>query len=105
MGRIADSLRANLREVAKSDARSLKEMDEELRTATQLSGVPQLKQSKKVKALLGQASWDQTNKTLQDLCRKNGIKKFSGLNKCLYSEFCIVVMTRGSRSNSRARGM
>ena len=38
MGRIADSLRANLREVAKSDARSLKEMDEELRTATQLSG-------------------------------------------------------------------
>ena len=81
MGRIADSLRANLREVAKSDARSLKEMDEELRSATQFSGTPQLKQSKKVKALLGQGSWDQTNKTLQDLCRKNGIKKFSGLNK------------------------
>ena len=66
MGRIADSLRANLREVAKSDARSLKEMDEELRTATQLSGVHQLKQSEKVQALLGQASWDQTNKTLKD---------------------------------------
>ena len=81
MGRIADSLRANLREVAKSDARSLKEMNEELRTATQLSGVPQLKQSKKVQALLGQASWDQTNKTLQDLCRKNGIKGFSTLKK------------------------
>ncbi len=81
MGRIADSLRANLQEVAKSDARSLKEMDQELRTATQLSVAPQLKQSKKVKALLGQASWDQTNKTLQDLCRKNGIKKFSALNK------------------------
>ena len=81
MGRIADSLRANLREVAKSDARSLKEMDEELLSATQLSGIPQLKQSKKVKALLSQASWDQTNKTLQDLCRKNGIKKFSALNK------------------------
>ena len=81
MGRIADSLRANLREVAKSDARSLKEMDEELRSATQLSGIPQLKQSKKIKALLGQASWDQTNKTLQDLCRKNGIKGFSTLKK------------------------
>jgi len=81
MGRIADSLRANLREVAKSDARSLKEMNEELRTATQLSGVPQLKQSKKVQALLGQASWDQTNKTLKDLCRKNGIKGFSTLKK------------------------
>ena len=81
MGRIADSLRANLREVAKSDARSLKEMDEELRSATQSSGTPQLKQSKKVKALLGQGSWDQTNKTLQDLCRKNGIKGFSTLKK------------------------
>ena len=81
MGRIADSLRANLQEVAKSDARSLKEMDKELSSATQLSGVPQLKQSKKVKALLGQASWDQTNKTLQDLCRKNGIKGFSTLKK------------------------
>ena len=81
MGRIADSLRANLREVAKSDARSLKEMDEELRTTTQLSGIPQLKQSNKVKALLGQASWDQTNKTLKDLCRKNGIKGFSTLKK------------------------
>ena len=81
MGRIADSLRANLREVAKSDARSLKEMDEELRSATQSSGTPQLKQSKKVKALLGQGSWDQTNKTLQDLCRKNGIKGFWKLKK------------------------
>ena len=48
MGRIADSLRANLREVAKSDARSLKEMDAELRSATQFSGTPQFKQSKKV---------------------------------------------------------
>ena len=81
MGRIADSLRANLREVAKSDARSLKEMDAELRSATQFSGTPQLKQSKKVKALLGQGSWDQTNKTLQSLCRDNGIKGFSKLKK------------------------
>ena len=81
MGRIADSLRANLREVAKSDARSLKEMDEELRSATQLSGTPQLSQSKKVKALLGQRSWNQTNKTLQELCKKNGIKGFWNLNK------------------------
>ena len=75
MGRIADSLRANLREVAKSDARSLKEMDEELRSATQFPGTPLLKQNKKVKALLGQGSWDQTNKTLQGLCRDNRIKK------------------------------
>ena len=40
-----------------------------------------LKQSKKVKALLGQGSWDQTNKTLQSLCRDNGIKGFSKLKK------------------------
>ena len=81
MGRIADSLRANLREVAKSDARSLKKIDEELRSATQFSGTPLLKQNKKVKALLGQGSWDQTNKTLQRLCRDNGIKGFSKLKK------------------------
>ena len=81
MGRIADSLRANLREVAKSDARSLKEMDAELISATQFSGTPQLNQSKKVKALLGQGSWNQTNKTLQELCKKNGIKGFWNLNK------------------------
>ena len=81
MGRIADSLRANLREVARSDARSLKEMDAELRSATQFTGTPQLKQSKKVKALLGQGSWNQTNKTLQELCKKNGIKGFWNLNK------------------------
>ena len=81
MGRIADSLRANLREVAKSDARSLKEIDAELRYATQSSGTPQLKQSKKIKALLGEGSWDQTNKTLQDLCKKNGIKGFWKLKK------------------------
>ncbi len=81
MGRIADSLRANLREVARSDARSLKEMDAELRSATQFSGTPLLKQSKKVKALLGQGSWDQTKDVLQNLCRDNGIKRFSSLNK------------------------
>ncbi len=75
-GRIDDLLRTNLRDVVKSDARSLKEMDEELRPATQLSGAPQLKQNKKVKALLGQVSWNQTNNTLQSLCRDNGIKVF-----------------------------
>ena len=67
MGRIADSLRANLQEVAKSDARSLKEMDQELRTATELSGAPQLKQSKKDKTLLGRSGWDLSKKTFTQL--------------------------------------
>ena len=34
MGRIADSLRANLKEIAQSDARSLTEMDAELKAET-----------------------------------------------------------------------
>ena len=56
-------------------------MDAELRSATQFSGTPRLKQSKKVKALLGQGSGDHTNKTLQSLCRDNGIKGFSKFKK------------------------
>ena len=81
MGRIADSLRSNLREIAQSDARSLREMDAELKAATKDSKVPQFSPNQKIKALLGEGSWIQTNKTLQDLCRKNGIKGFSTLKK------------------------
>ena len=48
MGRIADSLRANLREIAQSDARSLREMDAELKAATKDSKVPQLQPNQKI---------------------------------------------------------
>ena len=34
MGKIAEALRANLRAVAESDARSLRDIDQELRKAT-----------------------------------------------------------------------
>jgi hypothetical protein len=81
MGRIADSLRANLREIAQSDARSLREMDAELKAATKDSSVPQFSPNQKIKALLGEGSWKQTNKILINLCRSNGIKGFSSLKK------------------------
>ncbi len=81
MGRIADSLRSNLREIAQSDARSLREMDAELKAATKDSKVPQFQPNQKIKALLGEGSWKQTNKTLINLCRSNGIKGFSSLKK------------------------
>ena len=81
MGRIADSLRSNLREIAQSDARSLREMDAELKAATNDSKVPQFSPNQKIKALLGEGSWIQTNKTLQKLCKDNRIKGFWKLNK------------------------
>ena len=82
MGRIAEALRANLREIVESDARSLRETDQELKAARQAVGAPQLKQVESVKALLGQGTFmQQTKPVLQKLCKKHGIKGFWNLNK------------------------
>ena len=84
MGRLAEALRANLKSVAESDARALREMGQELRAAT--SGVvpseAQLTGQVDAKALLGKGSFkQQTVTTLKRLCKENGIKGFSKLNK------------------------
>ena len=80
MGRLAEALRANLKSVAESDARALREIDQELKAAT--SGVvpaeAQLIGQVDAKALLGKGSFkQQTVTTLKRLCKENGIKGFS----------------------------
>ena len=95
MGRLAEALRANLKSVAESDARALREMDQELKAAT--SGVvpseAQLSGQVDAKALLGKGSFkQQTVKTLRRLCKENGIKGFSKLKK---AELCKTLEAQG----------
>ena len=85
MGQIAEALRANLKAVAESDARALRDIDMELKNATtqlettQPSSLPgQLE----IKALLGKGSFSQqTVITLRRLCKEHGLKGVSKLRK------------------------
>ena len=83
MGKIAEALRANLRSLAESDARSLRELDQELRNATApAASAPQLTGRERMAALLGHGSFQQqTVTTLKRLCRENGISGYSKLRK------------------------
>ena len=76
MGRLAEALRANLKSVAESDARALREMDQELKAATSgfVPSEAQLSGQVDAKALLGKGSFQQqTVQTLRRLCKENGI--------------------------------
>lgn len=95
MGRLAEALRANLKSVAASDARALREMDQELKAAT--SGVvpaeAQLTGQVNAKALLGKGSFkQQTVTTLRRICKENGIKGFSKKKK---AELCQTLEVQG----------
>ena len=95
MGRLAEALRANLKSVAASDARALREIDQELKAAT--SGVvraeAQLKGQVDAKALLGNGSFkQQTVTTLKRLCKENGIKGVSKLKK---ADLCQALEAQG----------
>ena len=96
MGQIADALRANLRAVAESDARALREIDQELKAASALASSapsPTIPAQVDAKALLGQGSFrQQTVSTLKRLCRENGIKGFSKLKK---RELCRALEANG----------
>ena len=83
MGKIAEALRANLQAIAQSDARSLRELDQELRDATApAASAPQLTGRERKAALLGKGIFQhQTVATLKRLCRENGIKGYSKLRK------------------------
>ena len=83
MGKIAEALRANLQAIAQSDARSLRELDQELRAATApAASAPQLTGRERMAALLGHGSFQQqTVTTLKRLCRENGISGYSKLRK------------------------
>jgi geranylgeranyl pyrophosphate synthase len=83
MGKIAEALRANLQAVASSDARSLRELDQELRKATApAASTPQLMGRERLASLLGQGNFQQqTVATLKRLCREHGITGYSKLRK------------------------
>ena len=83
MGKIAEALRANLRAVAESDARNLRDIDQELRKATAPAATThQLTGRERLAALLGQGSFQQqTVSTLRRLCKENGISGTSKLRK------------------------
>ena len=84
MGKIAEVLRANLRAVAESDARSLRGMDQELKALRDTHAPAQqvLPQRPEVKALLGAGTFQQqTVTTLRRLCGENGISGTSKLRK------------------------
>ena len=83
MGKIAEALRANLQTIAQSDARSLRELDQELFNAkAAVRSTPQLQGQQQLKALLGKGSFQQqTVTTLRRLCKENGIRGTSKLRK------------------------
>ena len=96
MGKITEALRANLQAVAQSDARALRELDQELKAATASIAAPApapLSGRTDVKALLGQGSFEQqTVKTLKQLCKEHQIRGFSKLKK---TELCKVLTEQG----------
>tara|TARA_B100000959_G_scaffold153238_1_gene160724 strand:- start:22 stop:387 length:366 start_codon:yes stop_codon:yes gene_type:complete len=82
MGQIADALRSNLREIAQSDARSLRQIDEALKDARDAVGIHAITPTRDVKALLGKGSFQQqTVATLKGLCRQHNITGYSKLKK------------------------
>jgi len=86
MGELAEILRANLRELAHSHARTLRGIDSELEAAREEVVAPSKQyQADLLRTLIGTGTFlDQYKKTLQDICRENGldgVKRFSRLNK------------------------
>ena len=84
MGKIAEALRSNLRSLAESDARNLRDLDQELRALrdTHPSEQEVLPQRPAVKELLGGGTFQQqTVAALKRICKENGIKGVSKLRK------------------------
>ena len=95
MGRLAEALRANLKSVAESDARALREIDQELKAATSgfVPSEAQLSGQVDAKTLLGKGTFkQQTVTTLRRICKDNGIKGFSKLKK---AELCKILEDQG----------
>ena len=96
MGKIAEALRSNLQSIAQSDARTLRELDQELSAATTSVGSEKqaaLNGFNEVKALLGSGSFDkQSVAVLKSLCRTHGLKGYSKLNK---ADLAVLLSTSG----------
>ena len=78
MGELADTLRANLRELAHSHSRTLRGIDAELKASRGSEAAPsQRSKSDFLKALLGPGTFmQQSLKSLQDLGKKHGVKNY-----------------------------
>lgn len=74
MGRIADALRSNLRELARSDARSLRGLDAELRAAAAGGAAEPV-------AALAENLEQLTVQQLKARCRAAGLSRYSQLKK------------------------
>lgn len=95
MGQLADALRANLKAVAASDARALREIDQELKAATAQVATPAPALSGHIdpKAFLGKGRFQQqTVARLRQLCKQHGIKGYSKLKK---PELCKALEVEG----------
>ena len=95
MGELADALRAKLKAVAASDARALREIDQELKAAMAQVSSPVHALSGQIdsKALLGSGSFKQQSvATLKKLCRQHGIKGYSKWKK---PELCKALEAEG----------
>ena len=95
MGRIADALRATLKTVAESDARALRDLDQELRRVSDAEQPtsPSLRGRVDAKALLGEGSFhQQTVANLKRLCKTHGITGYSKLKK---AELCQALQANG----------
>ena len=95
MGRIVDALRATLKTVAESDARALRDLDQELRRVSDAARPtePSLSGRVDAKALLGEGSFQQqTVANLKRLCKTNGITGYSKLKK---AELCQALEAKG----------
>ena len=93
MGKIAEALRSNLQELAQSDARSLRAIDQELKASRGPQPPTELKTSVVAQALLGSGSFEsQTAAALKKLCKAHGIKGYSKLKK---PDLCKLLKAKG----------
>ena len=82
MGQIAEALRANLRTVAASDARSIRKLDQELRAAREtISSSAKLPQGAAAENKLSDGLDKLSVSDLKAQCRRRGLRGYSALRK------------------------
>ena len=100
MGQIADALRANLREIALSDARSLRALDEELTAARQQIAPAVAGSTPPSMASLSDGLETFSRKELYERCKQRGLK---GLSKAKRSDLITALRGQGFPPSSATR--